>query len=82
MQSAKIPIVAENDQQALRAALVTLRHGIPKAPLIVRIKNTKELETLWLSETYQEFIEKSSNLEIIGDAKAVGFSRDGALEYD
>ena len=82
MQSAKIPIVAENDQQALRAALVTLRHGIPKAPLIVRIKNTKELETIWLSETYQEFIKRSSNLEIIGDAKAVRFSRDGSLEFN
>ena len=36
-----------------------------------------------LSETYQEFIEKSSNLEITGDAKAVGLvSRDGALEFD
>ncbi|MGI9537074.1 MAG: lactate racemase domain-containing protein [Desulfocapsaceae bacterium] len=82
MQSAKIPIVAENDHQALRAALVTLRHGIPKAPLIVRIKNTKELETLWLSETYQEFIKRSSNLEIIGDSKMVGFSPDGSLQFN
>ncbi|MFW2369077.1 MAG: lactate racemase domain-containing protein [Desulforhopalus sp.] len=82
MQSAKIPIVAENDHQALRAALVTLRHGIPKAPLIVRIKNTKELETIWLSETYKEFIKKSSNLEIIGDSRVVRFSRDGTLEFD
>ena len=81
MQSAKIPIVAENDQQALRAALVTLRGGIPKAPLIVRIKNTKELETIWLSETYQEFVKRNSNLEIIGDSKVIRFSRDGSLEF-
>lgn len=80
--SAKIPIVAENDQQALRAALVTLKHGTQDNPLIVRIKNTKELETIWLSETYQEFIEKNSDLEVIGAAKAVSFGRDGSLVFD
>ena len=79
--SAKIPIVAENDQQALKAALVTLKHGTQSDPLIVRIKNTKELETIWLSETYQEFIEKNSNLEVIGAAKAVSFDRNGSLEF-
>ena len=82
LPSAKIPIVAENDQQALRAALVTLRHGIPKAPLIVRIKNTKELETIWLSEPYQEFIKTSSKLEIAGAAEAVGFDKNGSLEFN
>ena len=81
MQSAKIPIVAENDQQAVRAALATLRHDSLKAPLIVRIKNTKELETIWLSETYREFIEQTANLEIAGDSQAVGFSPDGSLVF-
>ena len=81
MPSAKIPIVAENDEQAFKAALATLRHGITNTPLIVRIKNTKELETIWLSETYRGFIERNKNLEILGDPKAIGFSPDGSLEF-
>ncbi|MBT8345952.1 MAG: DUF362 domain-containing protein [Desulfofustis sp.] len=82
MQSAKIPIVTENDQQAVWAALATLRHDSMKAPLIARIKNTKELETIWLSENYRDFVEQTSKLEIIGDSKTVGFSIDGSLEFN
>ena len=81
-QSGKIPIVAENDQQAVRAAMATLRHESLNAPLIVRIKNTKELETIWLSETYREFIEQASSLEISGDSKAIEFGPDGSLEFN
>ena len=50
-------------------------------PLIARIKNTKELERIWLSETYRGFIERNTNLEILGDSKAIGFSPDGSLEF-
>ena len=81
MPSAKIPIVAENDEQAFKAALATLRHGMTNTPLIARIKNTKELERIWLSETYRGFIERNTNLEILGDSKAIGFSPDGSLEF-
>jgi hypothetical protein len=81
MQSAKIPIVAENDEQALKAALATSRLSAPDAPRIVRIKNTKELETIWVSEPYREFVEASSNLEVIGQAKTVGFSKHGTLLF-
>ena len=82
MQSAKIPIVAENEQQAVRAAFSTLRHDSMKAPLIIRIKNTKELETIWLSETYREFIARNSTLEITGPPKTIEFSPDGSLEFN
>ena len=82
MQSAKIPLVAEHDQQALRAAVATLRHDSIDSPLIARIKNTKELETIWLSETYREFMERSSKLEITGDSKAVEFGPDGSLKFN
>jgi hypothetical protein len=82
MQSAKIPIVAENDEQALKAALATSRLSNPDAPRIVRIKNSKELETIWVSEPYQEFIKTSSNLEIIGEAKTIRFSKNGSLLFE
>lgn len=82
MQSAKIPIVAENDEQALKAALATSRLSDPNAPRIVRIKNTKELETIWVSKPYQEFVKTNSNLEVIGEAKTIGFSKNGSLLFE
>jgi hypothetical protein len=53
-----------------------------KAPLIMRIKNTKELETIWLSETYREFIARNSKMEITGPPKTIEFSPDGSLEFN
>ncbi len=81
LRSAAIPIVAENDRQALQAALATLRHGTQEEPRIVRIKNTKELETIWVSETCRDFIDTRDNLQIIGDAVAFRFSEDGSLNF-
>ena len=82
IQSGKIPIVAENDEQAIKMALATSRLSNPDAPRIVRIKNTKELETIWVSKPYQAFIKASSNLEVVGEAKTVGFSKNGSLFFE
>lgn len=81
LRSAAIPIVAENDRQALQAAIATLRHGTQEEPRIVRIRNTKELETIWVSETCRDFIDKEENLQIIGSAVAFTFNKDGSLNF-
>ena len=72
----------ENDEQALKMALATSRLSNSDAPRIVRIKNTKELETIWVSKPYQALIKASSNLEVIGEAKTVGFSKNGSLFFE
>ena len=82
MQSAKIPIVAENDEQALKIALATLQPSYPAAPRIVRIKNTKELETIWVSESYKPYLKTCSNLEVIGTPQTFGFNQNGSLLFE
>ena len=77
--SPKIPVITENDRDALDAALHILRGGVPEAPRIVRIVNTKDLENIWMSETYQETFEQNPDLEVMGSPQAIRFNHDGSL---
>ena len=77
--SPKIPVILENDRDALGAALHTLRGGVPDAPLIVRITNTKDLESIWMSETYSEVFQQNPDLEIMGPPQPFKFNNDGSL---
>ncbi len=77
--SPKIPVVCENDREALSTALRILRGGVPKSPKIVRIVNTKDLENIWMSETYQELFEQNPDLAVTGAAQPLRFNPDGLL---
>ena len=77
--SPKIPVVCENDREALSTALRILRGGVPESPKIVRIVNTKDLENIWMSETYQELIEQNPDLAVTGAAQPLRFNPDGLL---
>ncbi len=47
VERAKMPIVMESDREAIETALRTL--GSPVEPCIIRVRNTLELEHLWVS---------------------------------
>ncbi len=77
--SPKIPVVCENDREALSTALRIVRGGVPEAPKIVRIVNTKDLENIWMSESYRQTLEQSPDLEVTGEFQAVRFNPDGSF---
>ena len=77
--SPKIPVITENDRDAVNAALHTLPGGVPEAPLVVRIANTKDLDMIWMSNTYGEFIRQHLRLEITGESKPLQFDGSGNL---
>lgn len=77
--SPKIPVIVEDDREALTVALHTLRGGVPDSPRIVRITNTKDLEMIWMSECYREHIEQNQGLEVAGQLKPLGFDDSGTL---
>ncbi len=77
--SPKIPVIAENDKEALIYALHTLRGGLKQQPRIVRIKNTKDLEQIWMSQSYTDHIEQNSTLDILGDPIRLKFNDSGGL---
>lgn len=77
--SPKIPVIAENDKEALTYALNTIRGGLKQQPKIVRIKNTKDLGQVWMSQRYADHIGQNPALDIIGDPIRLGFNESGEL---
>jgi hypothetical protein len=77
----RIPITLENDRECLRVALEKHAPGIAR---VVRIKNTLELEELYVSENFADEVrhrdpELVSGLEIISGPEEVRFDRNGNI---
>lgn len=63
-RSAQIPMIAEDEQQALSMATQLCR-GLSGAPRIVRIKNTLAIDELWISENLADVARSTPGLEIV-----------------
>jgi len=77
--AAKMPMVLKNDRQAIQAAVKTCNVEDRDAVRMVRIKNTVELENIWVSEILTPYCEQHSNLEVLGPAVSFVFTEDGNL---
>ena len=75
----KIPMIAENDRSALVMALKTAR--IPSSPeaKIVQIRNTKDLEDIWVSEACLAGLAHSDSLPVRGKPQPFRFDEAGEL---
>ena len=73
---ARIPITLENDRECLSAALEQHEPGNAK---IIRIKNTLELEELYISENLAETAKKRTDLEITGQPEDIKFDENGNI---
>ncbi len=77
---AAIPVVMNNDREAIALAIKTVVRVQPENCKIVRIKNTLSLETIEVSQPLVETIrENSEKLEIISGPKSFAFSSTGDL---
>ena len=77
----KIPIIAENDRTAIEMA-----HSLcvtpPGSPLrVAHIRNTKDLENIWLSAAYASEIEANPDLRKTGESHAYEFDAQGNLVW-
>ena len=70
----RIPITLENDRECLRVALEQHESGNAK---IIHIKNTLELEELYISENLIEEAGGRDDLEINGETVDMQFDREG-----
>lgn len=79
IEPCKIPMVLENDEMAIRAALKTCT-GIDRNKVrMVMIRNTQELETILVSESLAGGGSLPEGAEILGGAEAMSFDQDGNL---
>jgi hypothetical protein len=81
VERARIPLTAETDRDAMEIALNTCwKPGREKIKMAV-IKNTKALDTVWLSEGMLPAIRERDDLRIIGNPEEIQFDPDGNLVF-
>lgn len=78
-EGAKIPITYSTDKEALGHALHTLGLVEPEKARVIRIKNTRDLGELSVSEAYKEELNRHPELEIISGPEMMSFGPDGNL---
>jgi hypothetical protein len=81
VERAKIPMVMENDREALEAA-VRCNWGVePEDTRFVRIPNTLHLRYAYLSENLLDEALANGNVEVVEDAAGLGFDDNGNLMH-
>ena len=76
---AKMPLMAENDLQALQVCLTVRADEDPTTARMVRIRNTNLLAEFEASPALREEIEDRPSLEIVAEAKPLRFDERGDL---
>ncbi len=79
LNAAKIPIVMNTEKEAIIVALRTCNRITISQAKIVLIKNTLELDRILVSESALEDIKTRSDIEVLGEAKDIGFDVQGNL---
>jgi hypothetical protein len=80
VERAKVPMVLENDGEALETA-VRCNWGVPPGQTrFVRIPNTLHLEYLYVSENLVDEVLQNADAEVVGDPEELRFDADGFLE--
>jgi hypothetical protein len=77
--SCKIPMYFETDEEVLKVATDMAGVENPADYKMVWIKNTLELEEIYVSEAYIKELKKNSNLEICGGPYEVQMDRNGNM---
>jgi hypothetical protein len=77
LNRAMIPIVMDNDREALQAALRSTWRVAPEKARIIRITNTLHLETMLVSETIYQVIKNSPGITVEGELRELEFDKDG-----
>ncbi len=79
LDGAKLPLAAESDQEAVAIAVRTLWGTPPQSVRLAWIKNTLELQTLWVSEPLWAELSRSGAIEALGEPTPIRFTADGSL---
>jgi len=77
--AALLPLACETDREAVENALACIGLTEPEQARVIRIKNTLMLGEIECSEAFLPEIKKSPRLEIIGEARPLGFDAQGRL---
>jgi len=78
-EGARIPLTVDNDRQALHVALACCLQVPTERAGIMRIQDTKHLETLWVSEPLLPELEVAGAVEPVEAPREIAFDAAGML---
>lgn len=76
---AYIPMILDNDRQAIFVALGSAFMTQPETARIARIKNTKDIEEFWASEPLLPELLATGRIELLSDPEPITFDAHGML---
>lgn len=79
LDGAKLPLVANTDQDALGIGIRGCAGVASDTARIIRVRNTLEMTTVWASASMLPWIESHERLRILSDPFDLEFDADGAL---
>ena len=77
--SAKLPIITESDRDAISLAIRASIGSTSQEKRIVHIRNTKELDRIWISSAFISEIADRDDLEVLGEPRSYEFDATGAM---
>ncbi|MGD1030856.1 MAG: [Fe-S]-binding protein [Opitutaceae bacterium] len=77
--AAMLPLAFDSDREAVESALGSIGSVEPERARVIRIRNTLMLSEIECSEAFLSEIEKSPHLEILGEARPLGFDAAGRI---
>ena len=75
----KIPMIMANDREAIQLCIKSCNEIDKENVRIIRIKNTLEMEYIYVSEAMIDEVKSNPNLEIISELENLEFDSDGNL---
>jgi hypothetical protein len=75
----RLPMVVDNDRQAIFLAIASAMRTTPETARIARIRNTKDVEELWVSETLVPEIMATGRVAPQGGLQEITFDENGML---
>ena len=76
-EGARLPLTVDNDRQALWVALACCLQVEPERAAVVRIQDTKHLETLWVSEPLLGELQARGTVTPLEAPQPIAFDGDG-----
>lgn len=79
LELVNIPFYVDSDKLAIQVAVKTNASADKKNPRIVRIKNTMEIQEIYVSEALLPEVKANPHMEILSDAELFAFDEKGNL---
>ena len=80
LEFAKIPMIMANDKETFQVCIKTCTEIDKEKVRIIRIKNTLDMEYIYVSESMADEVKLNPNLEIVSEPIELCFDSDGNLD--